>query len=301
MSGTELYIKIDDEPTVPILTTDKKDRFDLSQGTNEILSKTKLLDCVKDVKDIKIIDEEHEEIVTLTAIKGAPLTFMPDITRDMLYGLMSDTHKIFKECNVDYFAESGTLLGAIRHHDLIPWDDDLDIGIFEKDMEIVAKNVLPKLSKLGYTVHLSGDIMKVVIPDMSIIEKKYNRLWGSPCLDIFVHTKVGDKYVYNSLNHRTRWENAYIYASEMFPLREYKFGSITIKGPKNGLGYCDRLYPDWRRKFAYDVREYDPVKKCSKNKSTVRYELELPEGCDMYTVINNMKKDIDKAKKKEEK
>ena len=59
--------------------------------------------------------------------------------------------QICQQHNIAYFADWGTLLGAVRHGGFIPWDDDLDITMKRPDYERfikVAKDNLPE----GYTL-----------------------------------------------------------------------------------------------------------------------------------------------------
>lgn len=65
-----------------------------------------------------------------TAIKqawGAELTVLAEIDR------------ICRKHNIKYYAEWGTLLGAIRHGGFIPWDDDMDI--------VMLRRIIPALKK----------------------------------------------------------------------------------------------------------------------------------------------------------
>lgn len=49
--------------------------------------------------------------------------------------LIQEVDRICKKCNIQYNMVGGTMLGAIRHHGYIPWDDDADIGFLRSEYE----------------------------------------------------------------------------------------------------------------------------------------------------------------------
>ena len=48
-------------------------------------------------------------------------------------GLLKKIKAVCDRENLEFFPVFGTLLGAVRHQGFIPWDDDVDIGMFRED------------------------------------------------------------------------------------------------------------------------------------------------------------------------
>lgn len=66
--------------------------------------------------------------------------------------ILLEVTRICDRYRIPYWICGGTLLGAVRHGGFIPWDDDLDIEVLEKDYTILL-SVLERELPLGFAVH----------------------------------------------------------------------------------------------------------------------------------------------------
>lgn len=56
-------------------------------------------------------------------------------TQEHLFKLLLEIDDICKRHEIEYFLDSGTVLGAVRHGGFLPWDDDLDIVMTEPNYD----------------------------------------------------------------------------------------------------------------------------------------------------------------------
>lgn len=88
---------------------------------------------------------------------------------------------ICKKLNIHYYLAYGTLLGAIRHNGFIPWDDDIDVMLFRKDLNTLIEyfnqhleELLPlKICTRKNTKNYSASIPRLINSDF-VYESSYS-------------------------------------------------------------------------------------------------------------------------------
>ncbi|MBE6766321.1 MAG: LicD family protein [Ruminococcaceae bacterium] len=70
--------------------------------------------------------------------------------QETLLEILKVTTETLEKHGICPFLIAGSCIGAVRHEGIIPWDDDIDIGLFRKDYE-KAREVLRKHLPEGYT------------------------------------------------------------------------------------------------------------------------------------------------------
>lgn len=77
----------------------------------------------------------------------------------ILKELLAEFDRVCAKYELHYYLICGSLLGAVRHGDLIPWDDDVDVAMPRRDFDILLEHVNEEWGEGKDIVFLNYDQM----------------------------------------------------------------------------------------------------------------------------------------------
>lgn len=115
--------------------------------------------------------------------------------------VLKEVHNYCVNHNLKYYMIYGTLLGAVRHHGYIPWDDDIDIAMPREDYEVFIPHYNRESSHISRCIHYSLDssyyldFAKVYNTRTELTELVHNPKTIGVYIDVFPIDKMPDNSV----------------------------------------------------------------------------------------------------------
>ena len=152
--------------------------------------------------------------------------------------LLKTFTSVMEKNKLTYFLYGGSLLGSIRHRDIIPWDDEIDLMINASEETKIVK-VMKKLEpkyKL-YSTNAKQSCWKFYSEQSKyVLNKLVGTRWKWPFLDLWLFDEFQNGTIFDiSLKPRP----LYYQKNVTFPLKRRPFGNFmpfTPKEPEKFLG-----------------------------------------------------------------
>jgi hypothetical protein len=178
-------------------------------------------------------------------------TIQANKMRTMLYIF----HSLCDEQNIYYIIAYGTLLGAVRHWGMIPWDDDVDIIVFNKDRKKIYQILNIMRDQYGYQIDNTPKLSRVLFQNMNsnyfidifFVENIKNKIVRTYTFD---SDKILDSYQEYFLERKPEfawWWNGFDFDPELIKERKkYIYDDMFLWGPKNPIPILESWYgPDF--------------------------------------------------------
>ena len=187
------------------------DRYNFYKGGYENLSKEmasllknnneELENLKKDFDNFKKSQKDNEKILNshYTLLNNLYLDYelkpkgMLRNTQYLCQDLLDFVDNVCQKYDLKYWLDFGNLLGAVRHQNFIPWDDDIDIGMMREDsikfLEVIDKEL--KIYGLDSIVKISEErfigknevvaFTQITVPDVGSKSEIFAGLDIFPC------------------------------------------------------------------------------------------------------------------------
>lgn len=174
--------------------------------------------------------------------------------KNELLSLFKKVNNEFRNNNITWFAHSGTLLGAKRNGEFIPWDDDIDMGMTSREF-YMKKNKIVKISnKLNLNVadkieHIGLNNSRLISNEKITVEYEGQEYITSLFIDIMIAIPFKGKSWIRPIFWYLSCRVLQIFSTFWRPLPKYK---ATKKGSKK-INWITQLAVFIARLFIFPI------------------------------------------------
>ncbi|SFW13574.1 LicD family protein [Chitinophaga sancti] len=159
-------------------------------------------------------------------------------SKDQIRTILQWMSEAAKQIGVDLILQGGTHLGYIRHGGIMPWDDDVDLGIEEQHLEAFLAAIAthtPLRTKIHLEAATDSTFYKLWLDDGTPIDEHTHNF---PFVDLWMYTRVGDDLVFRN--------GIVCPNSGKYPFQDVCFENAALKMTANSLEVLDSRYRTWR-------------------------------------------------------
>ena len=166
----------------------------------------------------------------------------PNIKKNKLLSMLYIFHRLCEEKQIYYIIGFGSLLGAVRHWGIIPWDDDVDVIVRAIDRPKIYKLLNEIRDVYGIKIENTEKLSRIILTE------------GDPayCIDLFFADNINGKVVRTYTNDYDKIQDTY----KEYYLENNKDNEWWWNGFNFNIGLIEE-----RKKFLLDdLSVWGPVK-----------------------------------------